>query len=289
MQVTDFYAQKLTSAQLLEGFRKQFNKTINLGKYDRVELEDIRNKLRTAIFQRENANPTADLLTNEEHQRDKAVMQLLNTRIREIIGENIKSFKRRVEEQRELRKKNIESTIKFSEVVSLVNESLEILLNEDEEGKAKAITAAGDIVNDFTTWMQRVGQYQTKSMIELADAIRADFGPNESETFKRSVGPALAATLETLTAQREAISNAVAVLAGEALPEHPMGAAPGQVPTPPVGGDVPEIDPAAPDPLNPDATDNFSAADAASSGRTMRESVIDSLTESHSIMGKLAG
>ena len=81
------------------------------------------------------------------------------------------------------------------------------MLNEDEEGKAKAITAAGDIVNDYTSWMQRVGQYQTKSMIELADAIRADFGTTESEAFKNAVGPALNATLEVLTQQREAVSN----------------------------------------------------------------------------------
>jgi hypothetical protein len=182
-----------------------------------------------------------------------------------------------------------ESVEIFKRNVRIVNESLAYLIQEDEEGKAKAITAAGDIVNDYTSWMQRVGQYQTKSMIELADSIRADFGVTEAETFKQSVGPALAATLETLTAQREAISNAVAVLAGEQMPAgEPMGAEPPAAPA------EPGMDMAAPDEMNPaPAGDEFAASDAAAGagtpGREMRESrFARKLAESHSIMSKLA-
>ena len=171
----------------------------------------------------------------------------------------------------------------FKRHVKIVNESLAYLLSENEEDKAKAITAAGDIVNDYTSWMQRVGQYQTKSMIELSDSIRGDFGVQQAEAFKNAVGPALSATLEVLTAQREAISNAVAVLAGEQIPETPMGAEPG-------------MDMAGPDMMNEPAGDEFSAADAAAGagtpGREMRESASQRrarrLAESHSIISKLA-
>jgi len=177
----------------------------------------------------------------------------------------------------------------FRRHVRIVNESLAFLLSEDEEGKAKAITAAGDMVNDYTSWMQRVGQYQTKSMIELADAIRADFGPAEADAFKQAVGPALSATLEVLTQQREAISNAVAALAGEQMPAEPMG-----METPPEPG----MDAAEPDMMNPEpAGDEFAAADAAAggeeaAGREMRESREDrkarKLAEAHSIIARLA-
>jgi hypothetical protein len=171
----------------------------------------------------------------------------------------------------------------FKRHVKIVNESLAYLLSENEEDKAKAITAAGDIVNDYTSWMQRVGQYQTKSMIELSDSIRGDFGVQQAEAFKNAVAPALAATLEVLTAQREAISNAVAVLAGEQIPETPMGAEPG-------------MDMAGPDMMNEPAGDEFGAADAAAGagtpGREMRESASQRrarrLAESHSIISKLA-
>ena len=182
----------------------------------------------------------------------------------------------------------------FKHNVRFVNESLQFLLAEDEEGKAKAITAAGDMVNDYTSWMQRVGQYQTKTMIELADAIKADFGAAEAEAFKAAVGPALSQTLEVLTQQREAVSNAVAVLAGEATPEEPMGMEPGMdqgMDMPPEPG----MDMSEPDAMNP--TDEFGASDAAAggaetAGRAMRESrqerIVRKLAESHSIMAKLS-
>ena len=180
-----------------------------------------------------------------------------------------------------------EANMIFKRHVRIVNESLAALLAEDEEGKAKAITAAGDMVNDYTSWMQRVGQYQTKSMIELADAIRADFGAAEAEAFKQAVAPALATTLETLMAQRETISNAVAVLAGEAAPMEPMGA------EPEMGPEEPGMDAAEPDAMNEPAADEFAATDAAAGagtpGREMRESQFArKLAESHSIISKLA-
>ena len=186
-----------------------------------------------------------------------------------------------------------EANLIFKRHVRIVNESLAALLAEDEEGKAKAITAAGDMVNDYTSWMQRVGQYQTKTMIELADAIKADFGAQEAEAFKAAVGPALSQTLEVLTQQREAVSNAVAVLAGEAAPEAPMGMEPAGALPP-----EPGMDAAAPDMMNPEpAGDEFGAADAAAggaeaAGRAMRESKEQrrarKLAESHSIISKLA-
>ena len=435
MKTTDFKIE-VTSAKLHENLEKQFGSRVNLEKYNREQLEDIRNKFRTRIFQHESTAKINDLLSNESYQKDKAMLELLNTRIKEMLGEQMqklrdkidaltegkKGFKQAIHPQgskgskpdfldmdkdgdkKEPMKKAIKDkkvketaektserdiemkkqgggTVKvkatqykghqsksadkdsnkkkkdddldegkahakdcdckecmatfegkkpdfldmdkdgdkkepmkkavadkkknpfgnkkkvkesnFKHNVKFVNESIEFLLNEDEEGKAKAITAAGDIVNDYTSWMQRVGQYQTKSMIELADAIRADFGAAEAEAFKNAVGPALSQTLETLTQQREAVSNAVAVLAGEAAPEEPMGIDPNAGMD--AGMDA-GLDVTAPDDMNPepgtDLGDEFAAADASSSNREMRESREErrarKLAESHSIIAKLA-
>jgi hypothetical protein len=465
MKTTDFN-KKITSSKLKENLTKQFGANVNLDKYDREQLEDIRNKLRTRIFQQEGHAGINDLLTNETYQKDKAMLELLNTRIKEMLGEDIKKLKDKMVELSEAKKgvkapkytkkakgtmakddydgdgnietgkqeylgskiaaakkagKMKEGTLckkcdcdpcecddvkkegkgdgnlannakpydkvtqgdvvagrlgkdakggkdkkmkegfptvddakkaaagtagmkagekkksstggeitktatglkhtagknyggqdapktpdsdkkakksmkesQFKHNVKFVNESLQFLLAEDEEGKANAITAAGDMVNDYTSWMQRVGQYQTKTMIELADAIKADFGAAEAEAFKAAVGPALSQTLEVLTQQREAVSNAVAVLAGEATPEEPMGMEPGMD----TGMDMPPepgMDAAGPDAMNPDmGGDEFGAADAAAggpeaAGRAMRESKFARrLAESHSIMSKLA-
>ena len=480
MKTTDFY-QPLTSSKLNENLEKQFGTRVNLNKYTREQLEDMRNKIRTITFQQEAESGINDLLTNETYQKNQAMLQLLNTRIKEMLGENIKALKDKMIElsegkkgvknakhpqgtkkatkdydgdgkvetpkdevwgsrakaaakagkpfQEAMKKKcccatkgedncpvhgmkeSWEDMIKHSKELSdkvdaekkakgkstsktghnvdrskpgvvkaikksektdegkttcsnghtkmtkgcdecsgmwesdfsklekklshqkgvtnpaglaakigrdkygkkgmekkaaagrkkanesmfkhnvrFVNESLGYLLAEDEEGKAKAITAAGDIVNDFTSWMQRVGQYQTKAIIELADSIKADFGAAEAEAFKQAVAPALSATLETLTQQRETISSAVAVLAGEAAPEEPMGM------EPKMPAEEPGMDAAAPDEMNPEAGDEFGAADAAAgagtTGREMRESREQrrarKLAESHSIMAKLA-
>jgi hypothetical protein len=467
MKTLDFN-KPITSKELKENIVKQFGANVNLEKYDREQLEDMRNKLRTRVFQQEGANGFNNLLQNEAYQKDKAMLELLNTRIKEMLGEQMQKLRDRMDQLSEAKKgtrppktkiaakgskpdfldmdkdgdkkepmkkavadkkggkpqkgvnpfakkdtkvkegkahpksckcdecsmteepnegnafgkavraakadgvqkgekvkvggkeypvkegfptvddakkaaagtasmkpgekkksstggeitktatglkhtagknyggqdapktpdsdKKAKKSMKesqFKHNVKFVNESLQFLLNEDEEGKAKAITAAGDMVNDFTSWMQRVGQYQTKSMIELADAIRADFGAQEAEQFKQSVGPALSQTLETLTQQRELISNAVAVLAGGAAPEEPMGMEPD------MGAPMePGMEPAGGDAMNPmPAGDEFGAADAAAggpaaAGRAMRESREQrrarKLAESHSIMAKLA-
>ncbi len=473
MNTKDF-SSRVTSTKLRENMAKQFGVHVNLGKYNREQLEDMRNKLRTRVFQHEGSSRFNDLLSNENYQKDKAMLELLNTRIKEMLGEDIKKLKdklielsegkkgvkiakhpqgsksaakdydgdgkkespkdevwgsrakaaakagkpfsegqgeaddtdrkptkktgerdvtlpsgakvkartyqghqsQKADKEAKFKKNDLDEAAKecnhsdkgercpvhglkecgmyeskpsagmskkeksavvkkakaggdigkkgkgfekiekaagggekgkkiaaaamwkqqakenFKRNVRVVNESLAYLLAEDEEGKAKAITAAGDMVNDYTSWMQRVGQYQTKSMIELADAIRADFGAQEAETFKQSVGPALQATLEVLTQQREAISQAVAVLAGEATPEVPMGAEPGMAPA------EPGMPAAGPDMMNPaPAGDEFAAADAAAggaeaAGRAVRESKEQRrarrLAEQHNILAKLA-
>ena len=509
MKTNDFNSP-VTGTKLAENLEKQFGARVNLEKYDREQLEDFRNKLRTRIFQQEGSAKFNDLLTNETYQKDKAMLELLNTRIKEMLGEQMqklrdkldqltegkKGFKEKVHpkgakpdfldmdkdgdkkepmkkavadkkagpkkgvnpfakvkegakpdfldmdkdgDKKEPMKKAVKdkkdqsveegwddmmkavkdksgpqpnggsgvkqgsrygggkqtskpeqddsegNTTKkskkvkegsahakdcdckecmmqegfptvddakkasqgttgmkagekkksstggeitktatglkhtagknyggkdapkapdsdkkakkavkesqFKHNVKFVNESIGYLLQEDEEGKAKTITAAGDMVNDFTSWMQRVGQYQTKAIIELSDQIRAEFGQAESEQFKQSVGPALSATLETLTAQREAISNAVATLAGEAAPEQPMGMEPG------MDAGAPGMEPTEPDMMNPEAGDEFGASDAAAggditAGREMREGREQrrtrKLAESHNLMAKLS-
>lgn len=170
-----------------------------------------------------------------------------------------------------------------------VKESVNYLY-EDEEAKAKSITAGSDMVNDFTSWMTRVGQYQTKSMIELADAIRANFGAEQAEQFKSTVAPALETALNTLTQCREEISNAVAVLSGE-QPAMDM-----------MGGDMDGMDdmnagseeiPGSEDEMNMDmGDDEFGAADAAAGGaeeagrmrRESRQTFARKLSEAHSIL-----
>lgn len=242
-----------------------------------------------------------DQLAGGDEDSRRSAKTMKSTKTGKAVGETLKGGQKKLDKNHNgkldkkdfelLRaKKSVKESI-FRLHVRLVNESLKYLINEDEEGKAKAITAASDMVNDYTTWMQRVGQYQTKSMIELADSIRGEFGQAEADAFKNSVAPALASTLETLTAQREAISQAVAVLAGEATDQATMGAEP--IPNDEFGGTEVPTD-AGDDSMN---TDEFGASDAAAggaeaAGRMTRESrqsaKLRRIAESHSIMSRLA-
>ena len=384
MRTTDI-ARPITAKSLNENLFKQFNVKINFDKYTREQLEDARNKYRSKLFAQEAQANFNDLLSNESYQRDKFVLDVLNTRIKEMLGENIAKLERQLAEgkkkakpdfldmdkdgnkkepmkkavgdkkknpfgnkkvkegakpdfldmdkdgdKKEPMKKAVKDkkvketqddrpsssvttrTVKVKgqdgkdieqkrhsvtgwrskqqssaaekarkadkdvyESRNVIAESIAHFIAEDEEGKAKSITAAADMVNDFTSWMQRVGNYQTKSMIELADNIRANFGMQEAETFKQSVGSALEGALTSLTQAREEINNAVAVLAGEAPAEEPMGMDSDVGDT---GGDMNiDMDQTAPDDMNAGG-DEFAASDAAAggpetTGRMKRESI----------------
>lgn len=196
------------------------------------------------------------------------------------------------EESVNLRKHKMNESKKvFKQNVKIVNESIKTLLAEDKEEEAKTITAAGDIVNDFSSWMNRIGQYTTKVMIDLSDAIAKEpsLGPQKAKEFRNVVEPALTASLDMLTRQREVISNAVAVLAGSATADSMMGAEPPMTDDEDEMGPMePGMEPSAADQMN-EPEDEFSASDAAGAGREMRESSYNrKLRESHSILTKLA-
>jgi hypothetical protein len=103
MKTTDFNKQK-TSLMLETNLSKQFGTRVNLEQYGREQLEDFRNKLRTRIFQQEGSAGINDLLTNETYQKDKAMLELLNTRIKEMLGEQMKQLRDRIDQLTEGKK-----------------------------------------------------------------------------------------------------------------------------------------------------------------------------------------
>jgi hypothetical protein len=103
MKTSDFKIA-VTSAKLHENLEKQFGSRVNLEKYDREQLEDIRNKFRTRIFQHESTSKINDLLNNESYQKDKAMLELLNTRIKEMLGEQMKQLRDKIDQLNENKK-----------------------------------------------------------------------------------------------------------------------------------------------------------------------------------------
>ena len=103
MKTKDFNS-KITSSKLKENIGKMFGMNVTLEKYSREQLEDLRNKLRTRMFQQENRAGINDLLTNETYQKDKAMLALLNTRIKEMLGEDIAKLRDKLAQLDEAKK-----------------------------------------------------------------------------------------------------------------------------------------------------------------------------------------
>lgn len=377
-----------SSSKLNEELYKKFGTKLNLEKYDRAQLENYRNILRTKLSQTEGSVNFNDLLTNEAYQRDKFMLDIINAKIKELLGESklqeravsisqqqaagaalaakrkgsTKDLKGPAKEMskmstKELEKfaktkhknlpkkktdeamdpvgkedddvnndgkvdkndkylknrraaiaKNISKPKKLSAAkksakptakktalaknLKTLKEGIEFYLVESEEEKAQIIAAGLDMIEDFTSWMQRIGQYQTKTSLEMGDDIRNEWGMEKASQFKQSVSPALQNALETLSQVREQLSSAVAVLAGQEQEMTPMGAD-SQMPS-----DMPVPDETAGVNAQPSPEeDEFASSDAAAggmetAGRELRESnaykKMKRLQESHSIMSKLA-
>ena len=91
MRTTDFNTTP-TAAQLNESMFKKFGNRVDFDKYTREDLENYRNLLRTKVNQTESAAGFNDLLANEGYQKDKFMLNLLNTRIKEMLGESKKTI-----------------------------------------------------------------------------------------------------------------------------------------------------------------------------------------------------
>ena len=89
MKTQDFTIS-LTSEQLNERLYKTFGTKVRLENYGREELEKYRNLLRTKIHQTDSTARFNDLLNDENHQKDKQMLELLNTKIKEMLGEGAK-------------------------------------------------------------------------------------------------------------------------------------------------------------------------------------------------------
>ena len=143
----------------------------------------------------------------------------------------------------------------------------EAVVREGEEDKAELVMAAKDMVDRITSWMEDTAEMQSESMLELGDAIRDEMGSQQSEGYIQSVKPALEELYTSLEGTRAALTQGVALLTGEEMPEQPMGS------------DEPMADdPMAEPDMEPTVGDDFEASDPAMggdepAGRTRRESI----------------
>lgn len=259
MKSTDFN-KPITSKKLNESLSKSYGSKLNLDRYTYEQLEDFRNKIRTELFQTQSTSGFNETLANETYQRNKLVLDVINTHLSE----------------------------RFEEQAVQIEESI-------DTQTAGVVQAAIDMQNKIKNMLEDVGSMMTKSMVALADDIKDTIGPDAAEQFGALVTPALEAAMQHLQGTRAAVEQGVAILTGEGGPAM-VGTEPApevdgmnaEMPAPEFGNDI-EADVGV-------APDDFGASDAEAggpevAGRAKRESVYfrkPSITEANNLMFKLS-
>ena len=257
-------SKPVTAAALNESLAKRFGKRIALEKFTSEQLEDARNKLRTDLFNVE-TKESFNTVKTDAYQKSKLFLDVLNAEIaeREQVQEKAKPDFLDMDgdgNKKEPMKKALKDKKKKP-------------VKEGAEEAAELVMAAKDMVNRITGWMEDTAEMQTESMLELADSIRDEMGSEQSEAFVNAVKPALEALYTALESTREATTQGVGLLTGEAQPEQPMG---DEAPV-----EEPEMEPtvdAEVDAEVPAEDDGMAAAEPAvggeeEAGRAKRESV----------------
>ena len=192
MNIREF-TRPASSKKLNESLAKKFGAKIDIDRFTTEQLQDVRNKLRTALSQTE-TNESFDSVQDKTYQKNKLFLDVINTAIEE----------------------------RNDTIVDAIDEAIQV--NEGEEDKAELVMAAKDMVDRLTGWMEDTAEMQTESMLELADAIRDEMGSEASEAFTSLVKPALESMYEVMETTRGTLTQGVGQLTGEAEPMDAMGA-----------------------------------------------------------------
>jgi len=193
MQITEF-TRPITAAKLNESLAVKFGTKINIDKFTTEQLLDARNKLRTKVFNVETTE-SFDSVQTAEYQKNKMFLDVLNAAILE----------------------------RDDTIIDNIDEAIKQTVSEGAEDEAELVMAAKDMVDRVTGWMEDTAEMQTESMLELADAIRDEMGSEKSEAFTNLIKPALESLYATMETTRDALTQGVGMMTGEAEPMDTMG------------------------------------------------------------------
>jgi len=270
MKTTDIF-RKTDSKKINETVEKVFGTKLNLESYETGDLEDMRNKLRTQIFNFKQSATFNETVENETYTKAQWMLDAVNA---ELVA-------------REETNPGIDEPVTNEESQG---EEMEPQVNESATDQASAIVAAKTMVDKVGRWIEELASMENDQMLDLSDSIRDEMGLEASKQFVSTVAPAIESALENLKQARETLASGVRTLTGEESPTDMLGAEPeGETPDmpEPAGDDEmntePEMDDEAP-------ADDFATAEPATggaeeAGRAQRESV----DHSHSLLRTLAG
>jgi hypothetical protein len=110
-------------------------------------------------------------------------------------------------------------------------------INEDEVSQAQVVLAAQDMVDRVQKMVEDMIDLQYKDVPALADTMKGELGTEQAMQFKDAMSTALSTLSDTLTATKEQMDAAVAIVTGEEVAS-PMGDLEGVDMAPEMDGDI---------------------------------------------------
>ena len=261
-------SQPVTSKKLNESLSKTFGYKLKLEQFNDVQLEDVRNKLRTEISQLELSESYDSILENAKYQKTKALLDVVNQALAER-AEAASLAETATPRTNRVRVKAMESAIRHRAAKLSVPESwiknaikriqlgesdrselaaeltlrydlsdsqASWMLLEGEEDKAENILSTKDMVSKITNWIEDTAAMKADQLLELLDNIRREQGSEVAAQFNEVVSAALESLYTTLVSSREGLSKGLSIVSGEQV--ETMGGAPGSEAAPGIGGEA---------------------------------------------------
>jgi hypothetical protein len=318
MKTTDIFT-KTSSKKINESVEKIFGTKLNLESYETGALEDMRNKLRTQIFNFKQSATFNETVENETYTKAQWILDAVNLELtarEESIQEGyMKGYQKYHCKDCGCQMHNCKPDCDCShdshdekgswwvdangngipDVMEsqTQGEEMEPQVNESATDQASAIVAAKTMVDKVGRWIEELASMENDQMLDLSDSIRDEMGLEASKQFVSTVAPAIESALENLKQARETLASGVRTLTGEESPTDMLGAEPeGETPdmAEPAGDDEMNTDPDPEAGADDVEADDFATAEPAAGGmeepgRAQRESV----DHSHSLLRTLAG
>lgn len=198
-------SKPLTAQLLNETAAKRFGKRLKLEKFNMEQLYDVRNRLRTSLYQVETNESYNSVTRGDKYNQDKMFLDIINAEIKQREAISINESRKKTEKKGKIkRKKDLNKTC----------ESKQRVLRETDEQEAELIMAAKDMVDKLTGWMEHTSQMQSETMLSLGDAIRVERGSKESHQFINVIEPALDDMYDIMNKTRNTLIDGVEMLTG---------------------------------------------------------------------------
>ena len=277
----------LTTQSLLKEFESRFNMTMDLSKLSEEELQDYANHVRTKIHEITQNTHFGQELKDSNYQKSQMMLDIIN---QEVAQRKLGEYGGGMATDPEVKGGTtaISAKTKLDRGQSLNQDEKKqvskMLQREGVEEQSELISAAKDMMDKVTGYLEDLASMKTEGMLELADRIRDEMGAEKADAFMQKIQPAIEQAEATLTTTRQELDNGVRILTGEEVASEPMGADD----TMNMDTDLDSLDSE-----GGEEDDEFGASDAEAGGtepegREQRESK-EVFEASNRLYGKLAG